>query len=360
MSEQLEDVLLPAKAAEPDVLAIVSEIWARALGRKGRVPNANLVRIGVGGKRIMQIVDEIESALGVRIPLGVALKLGTAEAIAEAIKTRRWPARSPLLLMKDGGDDGRLYLLAGGHGIIIEVCYLGSAVVHPGKTFGLQPPGFEGEVPKLASVQDLAAYYVDHLPGNPDEPINIVGFSFGGLVALEIARILDRRGRKLGLIGMIDTHLAERQWPAATRIRFLWGRVIGRLRAFGQVPPGRRVDAIRNSARPLLKVFKRLFSAVSSNPALSHYYQPYIDARIKAVKDLSIVAFEKYAPEPVAFPVVLFKSKRDARDIVDTEEIWRPIIPQLEVVENDGKHASMIMPPLVDQVAAEIASRLAR
>jgi thioesterase domain-containing protein len=358
MGDQVDDLRTAAPVSSPDILDVVSDIWVRALGRKGRVPRANLLRIGVGGKRIMQIVDEIEGSLGVKIPLGAALKLGTAEAIADAVKTGQWPAPSPLILMKDGRDGCPLYLLAGGHGIVIEVCYLGSAISHPGKTVALQPPGFEGEVPTLDSVQDMATYYVDHLGGEAADPVNIVGFSFGGLVALEMARILHRRGRKLGVIGLIDTHLAERQWPLATRARYLWGRVVARLRAFHQVPPGRRVDAIRNSARPLLKVLKRLFSAVSSHPSLSHYYQPHIDIRIKAVKDLAIVAFEKYAPRPVDFPVVLFKSIRDARDIVDPENIWRPIIPQLEVVEVEGKHASMILPPLVHELAAEIASRL--
>jgi thioesterase domain-containing protein len=306
----------------------------------------------------LQIVDEIESTFGAKIHLGAALKLGTPEALANAVRTGERPAPSPLILMKEGRGGCPLYLMAGGHGIVIEVCYLGSAISHPGKTFALQPPGFEGEVATIDSVQDLAAYYVDHLRGRADEPINIVGFSFGGLIALEMARILHRQGRKLGIVGMIDSHLAERQWPTVTRARFLWGRVVGRLRALGHAPPGRRVDAIRNSARPLLKVLKRLFSAVSSHPSLSHYYQPDIDIRIKAVKDLAIVAFEKYAPLAVDFPVVLFKSKRDARDIVDTEDIWRPIIPRLEVVEIDGKHASMILPPLVHGLAAEIASRL--
>src|SRR6202021_1730832 len=146
---------------------------------------------------------------------------------------------------------------------------------------------------------------------------NIIGFSFGGLSAIEMARICPREGRTLGVVGIIDSDLAERQWPVATRARFLWGRVSARLRVFQQVPPGRWADTIRNSMRPLLKVVKRLFSAVSSHPSLSHYYQPHIDIRIKAVKDLAIVAFEKYAPLPVGFPVVLFKSKRGARDTVD-------------------------------------------
>jgi thioesterase domain-containing protein len=358
MGDQVEDVRAPARVSSPDVLNVVLDIWQRALGRKGRVPNANLLRIGVGGKRIMQIVDEIERTLGAKIHLGAALKLGTAEAIANAITTGERPPPSPLILMKDGGDGCPLYLMAGGHGIVIEVCGLGSAISHPGKTFALQPPGFEGEVATIDSVQGLAAYYVDHLRGKADQSINIVGFSFGGLIAIEMGRILHRQGRGLGMVGMIDSHLAERQWPAVTRARFLWGRVVARLRAFAHAPPGRRVDAIRNSARPLLKVLKRLFSAVSSHPSLSHYYQPHIDIRIKAVKDLAIVAFEKYAPRPVEFPVVLFKSKRDARDVVDTEDIWRPIIRQLDVVEIEGKHASMILPPLVHGLAAEIAARL--
>jgi thioesterase domain-containing protein len=56
--------------------------------------------------------------------------------------------------------------------------------------------------------------------------------------------------------------------------------------------------------------------------------------------------------------VVLFKSRREAGDLVDVEDIWRPTIRQLQVVEVEGRHGNMIRPPLVNGLAAAIAVRL--
>ena len=344
------------QTASADPLRAVSDIWTRALGPKGRDPNANLLHIGVGTKRILRLLDEIETAFGVKLPIGAALKLGTVEALAKAIKTGRWPGPSPLLLLKDGSDSHPpLYLIAGAWGIILETCNLASATNHPGKIWGLQPPGFDGDEASLDSVQGIASHYVAHLSGATDHPVNVVGFSFGGVIALEMARVLRRQNRRIGLVGLIDTPLAERRWPFATRARYLWARSKARLRGLLNVHGERRKDAIRNIVRPLRN---RILGMFFTRPSFASAYQPTLDIRLKAVLDNIIVANETYIPTLIEVPMVLFKARPVSGDVVDAEELWRPYIPELEVVEVDGRHGNMIRPPLVNGLAAAIAARL--
>src|SRR5262249_8997053 len=58
------------------------------------------------------------------------------------------------------------------------------------------------------SVEGIATQY---LPGVhrvcAGTPISIVGWSFGGLVAMELARALRASGADVGLVALIDTHL---------------------------------------------------------------------------------------------------------------------------------------------------------
>ncbi|MGO9361318.1 MAG: alpha/beta fold hydrolase [Xanthobacteraceae bacterium] len=339
-----------------DILRTVSDIWTRTLGPKGRGANANLIHIGVGTKRILRLLDEIEAAFGVTLPIGAALKLGTVEALANAIKIGGWPGPSPLVLLKDGSDaHPPLYLIAGAWGIILETCNLAAATDYPGKIWGLQPPGLDGDEPTFNTVRDMATHYVAHLSQTADKPLNIIGFSFGGLVALEMARFLQQQNRRLGLIGLIDTPIAERQWPLATRAYYLWERSKARLHFLLHVHGERRADAIRNILRPLRN---RILGVFFNRPVFASAYQPDLDVRLKAILDRIIVANEKYAPRPVDFPVVLFKSRREAGDLVDVEDIWRPTIRQLQVVEVEGRHGNMIRPPLVNGLAAAIAVRL--
>ncbi|MDH6258158.1 thioesterase domain-containing protein [Bradyrhizobium sp. BR13661] len=350
------DQAVGVQTVSAETLRTVSDIWTRALGPKGRGENASLLHIGVGTKRILRLLDEIESAFGVKLPIGVALKLGTVEALADAIKARRWPGPSPLVLLKDGSDDHPpLYLIAGAWGIILETCNLALAIDHPGKTWGLQPPGFDGDEASLDSIQALASHYVEHTSRMNDHPVNVIGFSFGGLIALEMGRLLHDQNRRTGLIGLIDTPLAERRWPFAKRARYLWARSTARLRGLINVHGERRADAIRNILRPLRN---RILGAVFNRPVFASAYQPTLDVRLKAVLDRIIVANEKYIPTAIDVPIVLFKAKPDSSDLVDAEEIWRPYIRALDVIEVEGRHGNMIRPPLVKGLAAAVAGRL--
>ncbi len=355
MGQRTDDVRAPMQSGSDDIFDAVSDIWMRNLGRKARVADANLIHIGVGTRRILRLLDEIDGRFGVKIPIGAVLKLGTVEGLANAVRTRQWPGPSPLILLKDGQDRCPLYLIAGAWGLVLEVCTLATAIEFSGKIWGLQPPGFDGDAPAFDSVQDMAAHYVANLRGEVDEPVNVIGFSFGGLIAVEMARILHRQGRKLGLVGLIDTPIAEKQWPLKTRARYLWGRTKVRLRGVLHVHGERRAEAIRAMVRPFLN---RLRGLVSNDPSVASAYQPSLDIRIKAVLDRIIVANEKYAPLPIEFPMVLFKARPDPRDLVDVAETWRPITKNLQIMEVEGRHGNMTRPPIVFDLARAISACL--
>lgn len=355
-NEQIEAAPLVAMdQPPPSVRDTVFSIWHRAMGPKGRQPNADLCQMGVGVKRLFRMLDEIDQTLGKRIPPGTALRLRTAEAIADAVATDRWPAPSPLLLLKDGDDRPPLYMIAGGHRIVLEIIALSQAIQHGGKSWGLQAPGLEGETPEFETVEQIAARFVAHLGGDPEQPVNIVGYSFGGEIAFEMARILHADNRKLGLVGLIDTGLAERHWPRAMRLRYLAQSTLSRVRTLTSAPSGGRIEALRSLTRPFIN---RLIGAFSYNPAFSESYEPDLDPRLRVLKDLAIQAHERYAPKPVAFPVVLFTSRRKASDIADRVKMWAPSVANLEVVEVDGSHTTMVLPPHVRGLAAEISARL--
>lgn len=342
----------PSFSVQETVLAI----WQRTTGPKGQQANPDLRHIGIGVRRVVRLLDEIEWSLGKRIPIGTALRLGTPEAIAQAIVTDRWPEPSPLLLLKDGDDRPPLYLIAGVRGTLFEVVALARASPFPGKIWGLQPPGFEGDTPRFESIETTAALFVKHLGGDRTDPVNLVGYSMGGEIAIEMARALRSDNRKLGLIGLIDTNVVERHWSLTTRLRYAARR--SQLRVWGlfEAPPGQRLETLLNIVRPLIR---RLIGQFTYNAEFTRYYESSLDERIKVVKDLALEAYERYVPPVVDFPVVLFKSWESAkRDLVDPVDTWRPKVAELEVVEVDGTHANMIFPPFVHGLAAEISIRL--
>ncbi len=78
--------------------------------------------------------------------------------------------------------------------------------------WGLQSRGLVAGVAADTSIEAMAAHYVDEIealraahgaPGDP--PVHLAGWSLGGVVALEMARELRRRGRATGLLAILDT-----------------------------------------------------------------------------------------------------------------------------------------------------------
>jgi len=73
--------------------------------------------------------------------------------------------------------------------------------------YGIQYPldeKYEFNLPK--NIQELAAFYVDLIRHvQPRGPYAVIGYSFGGMLAYEIAYQLYKSGQKIAMIGILDT-----------------------------------------------------------------------------------------------------------------------------------------------------------
>ncbi|MCR5877624.1 thioesterase domain-containing protein [Phenylobacterium sp. J367] len=142
----------------------------------------------------------------------------------------------------------------------------------PGAVLGFQAPGLAGKAKPHASVGAMAADYLRELKARqPEGPYHLCGYSFGGLVAFEMACRLREAGDEVGLVALFDTtrspltlarpRLGGDPWPAPRRAVAAKRRPHAaparlpapprRLRAraprLGAIPPGR----LRRGADPL-------------------------------------------------------------------------------------------------------------
>jgi len=81
--------------------------------------------------------------------------------------------------------------------------------------FGFQDPNQHRDDYQHSSVEGLAALYVDALREfQPEGPYHLLGWSFGGHVAFEMACCLERQGAKVERLALLDT------WaPSQVRLR---------------------------------------------------------------------------------------------------------------------------------------------
>jgi thioesterase domain-containing protein len=80
--------------------------------------------------------------------------------------------------------------------------------LHPDRpVYGLQVPGFDGVPMGYRPVEELATRYLAEVQTvQPHGPYLLGGLSFGGLIALEMAQLLDRLGESTECLVLLDTH----------------------------------------------------------------------------------------------------------------------------------------------------------
>src|SRR2546423_13883615 len=77
--------------------------------------------------------------------------------------------------------------------------------------YGLQATGVNGQGNRFARIEEMAAYYIETIRAvQPAGPYLLGGWSFGGVVAFEMARQLNQQSRQIAHLALFDT------WAPAT------------------------------------------------------------------------------------------------------------------------------------------------
>jgi amino acid adenylation domain-containing protein len=162
----------------------------------------------LGGQSILatRLVARLRGELGVDVPVAMLVQAPTVEAMARALAAGERAVRLPLVPLQTFGERPPLFMVhpAGGH----VICYRGMAVsLAPDQpVYGLQPRGLEDGMEPIDSLPEMAAYYVEAIRRfRPRGPYRLGGWSFGGVVAWEMARQLRAAGEAVDLLALLDT-----------------------------------------------------------------------------------------------------------------------------------------------------------
>lgn len=127
---------------------------------------------------------------------------GTLLSETEAVDA----AFQPLVELKKGTGTP-LFCIHGGVGLSLPYLSLTPYVETDTPVYGIQAFGVPDDTPTMA---DLARHYLDRIaPLVEDRPVRLLGWSFGGNVAFEMACQLQEAGREVGWLGILD------QFPTA-------------------------------------------------------------------------------------------------------------------------------------------------
>jgi thioesterase domain-containing protein len=288
-----------------------------------------------------------------------------AVALGREHDPRDW---RPLVEIRSGGSGTPLFLLPGAGGNVIYFHALARQLAPGRPIYGLQATGLDGVTRPLTSMEAIAAVNIDEMRRVcPSGPFYLAGHSFGGRVALEIARQLHRAGDQVALLAVLDTAapIFEAAATGAGWTDAQWlERIAREIEAFFGVTL--RVTLADLAPLPLdsqlALVIDRLQRAGAwapgADPAqLAGYLQVY--------KTNSMMPFGAHDAD-LSVPIALFKARErepdtdavpETLEALMSEHAWgwdRFARGELDVIEVPGSHLSM----LADPHAATLAARL--
>lgn len=114
-----------------------------------------------------------------------------------------WPEKLKILMpINPSGTKTPLFIVHGDNGNYIISDYLGQDQ----PVYGFFHPGSEGEGIRYKSVKRMASVYLEKiLEVWPDGPYFLMGYSFGGMLAFEMAVQLQKLGREVPVLVIVDT-----------------------------------------------------------------------------------------------------------------------------------------------------------
>lgn len=188
----------------------IAAIWAKVLGIDDVGIHESFFDLGGHSILGIQMLAQIEQQFGKTHGLNLIFRAPTVAELALELsdKTQVVPLEQPynLVPIKPGG--GRVPLLCV-HGD--EANHFLPRYLHAEQPFyGTIHQGEDGRPMRFTTVEAIATHYIDEfLRLVPKGPFNVCGYSFGGLVAFEIARQLRQMGQQVPMVIMLDTYAPE-------------------------------------------------------------------------------------------------------------------------------------------------------
>ena len=227
------------------------------------------------------------------------------------------------------GNDPVLFAFAGAGGVAGELSPLAAELPGDPRVVALACAAD----PATDTVASLAREAVALVRATqPHGPYRLLGYSFGGLLALESAQLLRAEGETVAFVGVVDSFFDQQHWPTSLFVRATGRRAAVHLRALRHQPPGRAARELSGRAARLARRLGGRYAGRSTAPAPT------------GVQAGNIAVMAGWRPRVLEGPVTLFAAT--AADFgCDLAELWRPWLPQLDVRRVWGSHLDLTQTP---------------
>lgn len=345
-------------------------IWAELLGVERVGIRDNFFDLGGHSLLAVQMLSKVGERLNRKLPLSDLFQSPTIEGIAAVVEQelisgalspivgiRRTGGKCPLFVLHDlGGETILAHRLADclGPDQPIYAFYHGSGAIRD----------------REKRLEDLAAYYVENLVAFQSRgPYCLVGYSFGGYLAYEMARQLALLGHRIGHLAIIDAGFS---FPGRLTLKsglsdagnflrnapwWVWDVLLG-------TPPaemGRRLQRLGRRAGKRLKQIIRPGMGGDAAPDLKDILtlrdlpEDYV-----RMMEYHFELLQKYRPRPYAGPLALYRARTQTLLSARKPDLgWRDFVSgRIETVRLPGNHHDVVLEPRIRVFAAALGAAM--
>ncbi len=369
----------PRNETERRLLAL----WQQVLEAPRLGVQDNFFRFGGHSLLAVRLLARIQEEMGVEIPLSALFTTPTVERMAELLAggdeaPAGWSvAWSAVVPIQPNGDRPPFFCVAPVLGTVFPYYELARHLGDDQPFYGLQPPSLAADGPSPGDIEGLATFFLEAVRQiQPRGPYHLGGWSFGTLVAYEMARQLEARGEKVALVALLDAPAPGygRRMTLGQIVHTFYGVVLKNLwpyvRDYFYL---RDVSGERDRSRSRLgALLGRLLSlrsliqgagiaaAVPPESRLVMLHPPQIRAMLKALK-ANGRAMSRYTPAPYPGRAVLLRTAEDQGPGGDPAQGWGELARGgVEVREVPGNHMTLLREPHVRGLAAALRDSLER
>jgi thioesterase domain-containing protein/acyl carrier protein len=202
-TELTETYIAPRTPIE-EAIAI---IWTQLLNNERVGIHDNFFELGGDSLLAVRLMAQIHQQFEREIPLSTLFLNPTVEGLANTLtQSTDSGSWSPLVPIQPSGSKPPFFCVHPILGVVFPYYELAYSLGFDQPFYGLQPLGLDGEQSPFTRIEEMAGHYIEALRKvQPSGPYFLGGWSFGGLVAFEMAQQLLGAGHQVALLAIFDT-----------------------------------------------------------------------------------------------------------------------------------------------------------
>ena len=192
------DFVRPQEGLEQDL----TKVCQRILGIERIGVRDNLFDLGMNSLTAIQLISHIEKAFGKHLPPATLFVSPTVAQLAKSLQPDECPQSwSSLLPIQPKGSKSPFFWIHGDSSDVLLPRYFGPDQ----PLYALEHQSQDGKPAVHTSVEAIAAHYLQAMRAvQSNGPYFLGGYSFGGIVALEVAQQIKKQGEEVSFLALLD------------------------------------------------------------------------------------------------------------------------------------------------------------